>query len=187
MKSFNSIQDEQAWIRSQIRSAQRGSESAYLELVEYIQPRLFGFALCLTGQYQLASRLLTETFVVGLRNLNWLTHDTDPFEWFLRFLSQEFDKVLVKQPEVLEARPVVDGADSQAFLGALAQLTARERQVLLMIDSEGLSLELAAEVAGRSVREICYLLEQARSQFLTVYQYKLALFAQGAAEPVTGV
>ncbi len=182
MKLFNSLQDEQAWVRSQVRSAQRGNETAYLELVELVQPRLFSFALCLTGHYEEAGRLLTETFVLGLRNLSWLTIETEPFEWFLRLLSQEFERGLSAQPEVIEARPVVDDTETQAFFGALMQLTPRERQVLLMIDSEGLSLELAAEVGGRSVREVCYLLEQARSQFLTVYEYKLALF--GGAGPI---
>jgi len=112
-----------------------------------------------------------------LKRLAWLEAETEPFEWFLRFLSQEFERKNPEAPASME-RPVVDDPQSQAFFGALQQLTERERIVLLMIDSEGLSLELAAEVVGRSVREVCYLLEQARSQFLSVYQYKLALFSQ---------
>ncbi len=178
MKNFNSPQDEKAWIRSQVRLAQRGNEAAYLELVEATQPRLFAFALCLTGFYDEASRLLTEVFSQGLTKMAWLETETEPFEWFLRFLGQEFERRRSEKASPMESRPVVDDPQSQAFFGALQQLTERERLVLLMIDSEGLSLELAAEVIGRSVREVQYLLEQARSQFLSVYQYKLALFSQ---------
>ena len=178
MKSFNSLQDEQAWVKSQVRSAQRGNEAAYLELVDFAQPRLFSFALCLSGHYEEAGRLLTETFLEGLRRLSWLTPQSDPFVWFLCFLSQEFEKRSKEESLAIDARPVIDDPQHQAFFGALQQLTVRERQVLLMIDSEGLSFEIAAEVLGRSVREVGYWLEQSRSQFLSVYQYKLALFGK---------
>ncbi len=154
---------------------------AYLELVDFAQPRLFSYALCLTGHYEEAGRLLTETFLEGLRRLTWLTPDIDPFVWFLHFLAQEFNKSSHDDLVGIEARPVVDDCQQQAFLGALQQLTVKERQVLLMIDSEGLSLEITAEVVGRSVREVCYLLEQSRSQFLSVYQYKLALFGKNGS------
>ena len=134
MKNFTTPQDEKAWIRSQVRLAQRGNEAAYLELVEFVQPRLFSFALCLTGHYTEASSLLTDIFLQGLRRMAWLETDTEPFEWFLRFLGQEFEKRRSEKSGKMEERPVVDDPQSQAFFGALQQLTERERLVLLMVE-----------------------------------------------------
>lgn len=80
------------------------------------------------------------------------------------------DRIMQVRSETIPARAVTDGPDAERVRAALAQLSARDREILLLAEWEELSSAEAARVMGCSEGSARGRLHRARRRFRAAYE-----------------
>ncbi len=143
-------------------------------------PHLRAFAISLTGDVVRADDLVQETLARALSSLDRFEPGTNMRAWLFTILRNLFHTEHRKRRREVED---VDGAISgrvavlpeQEFRlhmgdlqAALAQLSAQQREALLLIAAQGMSYEETAVICGTNVGTIKSRVNRARSRLLKV-------------------
>jgi RNA polymerase sigma-70 factor (ECF subfamily) len=158
-----------------------GNVRAFEEAYETYRPRLFSFLLRLSGRRDVAEDLLQDTFIKLARSAPDFTDDTNLTAWLFTVARNAFlshrrwamldlsrlvsfgadrEHVTPRTPheETEAARKLADLEE------ALAGLSARSREVLLLVGVEGLEQEQVAKILGVSYEALRQRLSRARAQ-----------------------
>jgi RNA polymerase sigma-70 factor (ECF subfamily) len=142
---------------ARIEAAIRGDREAVGAITQAFLPRVFGLAMRLTRNRELAEDATQETFVRALRALPQL-RDHDRFKsWILTITANTAREILRKQARnpALDYEPAAIEADvderlevrKKALDLAVADLSDPERELFLLHTVEGLKLkDLAAQL-----------------------------------------
>ncbi len=139
-------------------------------------PHLRAFAISLTGSLDQADDLVQEALVRALAHIDRFEPGTSMQAWLFTILRNQFHTSFRKgrreipDPDgimagMLSSLPEQEGhldfADMQA---ALAQLSVKHREVLLLVGAEGLSYEEAAKIVGTNVGTVKSRMSRARER-----------------------
>jgi RNA polymerase sigma-70 factor (ECF subfamily) len=80
------------------------------------------------------------------------------------------DRIVESRHETIPARAITDGPDAERVRAALAQLSARDREALLLAEWEELTTAEAASVMGCSENSARGRLHRARKRFRAAYE-----------------
>ena len=139
-------------------------------------PGLRAFAVSLSGSRTLADDLVQETLLRAWSNSDKFHPGTNLRAWLFTILRNSYYSQYrkrareVQDPQGLLAESLAVAGDQESHLNladfrkALAQLPARQREVLTMIGAAGLSYEEAADVCGVAAGTIKSRLSRARSR-----------------------
>ena len=150
------------------------------EPLEEHVPRVYRFALRLTGDHHLAEDLTQETFARAWRHRRRLRDPSAARVWLFRIaanLWRDHSRRLQRHPTQVEASlddqsaptespgdELLDREDLQRALAAMDSLPLRQRQVLYLHACEGLSLAEISEILEISVDAAKASLSLARRQ-----------------------
>jgi len=150
----------------------RSLEAEMLRLV----PNLRAFAVSLTADIEKADDLVQEALVRGLTHIDRFEVGTNLGAWLTTILRHQFYTMHRKRrweaedPDgVFSAKLAVvprQGArlDFEDMLDALAKLSARQREAVLLIGAEGYSYEEAARICNTSIGTIKSRVNRARTR-----------------------
>lgn len=150
----------------------------FAALFEQLSPRVYAYA---RRHCDLASAqdVVADTFLVAWRRRERLPDD--PLPWLLRVARytianhqrgvQRWQRAVTSLGHLTQIAGASVGADHRVvqqedYLSALAALTAKEREALLLIAWDGLSSRDAATVAGCSARAFEVRLSRARARLV---------------------
>lgn len=163
-----------------VEGLRRGDEGAFDQVYEAYRPRLYGFLLRLSGRRDVAEDLLEDTWVRLVQRAPALRPDTQLAPWLFtvarnlywshcraRAVEERCGGLIDLWPvPAAPASPFETAAAHE--LGsrverAMARLSARDREVLLLVAVEGLSPAEAATVCGVSPEALRQRLSRARA------------------------
>jgi RNA polymerase sigma-70 factor, ECF subfamily len=143
--------------RTPIRKSESMPTDERLSL-EMLLPRLWTFALRLTGSRRLAETLVMRTYARAFRNARARPDDQEPLVRLLTILHAEWvHGMSARRHQGLADLSIgLHGAPSQQeecavpirILGAVDRLPDPQRSILLMVHVESLTVECAAMVVG---------------------------------------
>lgn len=149
-------------------------EPAFAALYRSLARRVFAYALRHSDD-STAQDVVSETFLIAWRRRAELPDD--PLPWLLvvarntlsnrRRREQHQDRLarsVGRLEQVASAGADHDVIERQVVLAALAELSAFEREALLLVAWDGLTNSAAAQVAGCSVRAFEVRLSRARAR-----------------------
>lgn len=154
----------------------RSLEAEMLRLV----PNLRAFAVSLTADIEKADDLVQETLLRGLTYIDRFQAGTNLGAWLTTILRNQFYTMHRKRrweaedPDgALSARLAVhprQGArlDYEDMLKALAKLSERQREAVLLIGAEGYSYEEAARICNTSIGTIKSRVNRARTRLAEI-------------------
>jgi RNA polymerase sigma-70 factor (ECF subfamily) len=139
-------------------------------------PNLRAFAISLCGDEHTANDLVQETLLKAWANGDKFENGTNLKAWLFTILRNSyFSRLRGTRREIndedgaaaaqLSTHPEQHGhMDMQDFLQALGELSADQREALLLVGAEGFSYEEAAEICGCAVGTIKSRVNRARSR-----------------------
>lgn len=151
------------------------------ELVEHL-PAMRAFAMSLTRNSATADDLVQDTVVKAWSNLDKFQPGTNLRAWLFTILRNTFYSLHrkrsreVEDPEGIMAdslseKPHHDGRLAMTdFREAFAQLTAEQREALILVGAEGFSYEDAAEMCNCAVGTIKSRTNRARKRLAELMQ-----------------
>jgi RNA polymerase sigma-70 factor (ECF subfamily) len=159
-------------------------------------PHLRAFAVSLTANIEKADDLVQETLVRGLTHIDRFEAGTNMGAWLTTILRNQFYTMHRKRrweaedPDgLLSAKFAVvprQGAklDFEDMLAALAKLSPRQREAVLLIGAEGYSYEEAARICNTSIGTIKSRVNRARTRLAEMLGFNRAEgFARDALMP----
>jgi RNA polymerase sigma-70 factor, ECF subfamily len=158
-------------------------------------PHLRAFAVSLTANPERADDLVQETLLRGLANIDRFEAGTNMGAWLTTILRNQFYTMHRKRrreaedPDgVLSANLAVlprQGArlDFEDMLDALAKLSPRQREAVILIGAEGYSYEEAARICNTSIGTIKSRVNRARTRLAEILGFDRA---QGFGQDVFG-
>lgn len=161
--------------------AQKGDESAFGEIIDHTQDRLFRFCVYLCGNPQLAQDISQDVYIKIIEKIKSVT-DPDHFQTWMFSMARNLFIDHVRSPRNKEYTPVeeltkslvIGGEDDKNFSMqvqyALGKLDPEERMVLLLVDLEGHSYDEAGKVMGVSEDAVRSRLHRARKEFVKRYK-----------------
>jgi RNA polymerase sigma-70 factor, ECF subfamily len=170
-----------AWVRSEdvaelVVRAQDGVESAMEALVYRYQERIAGFVYSLVGRQDAVADLCHNVFVKMIVNIKRL-RAAESFEPWLFQIARNvcFDhlrkerlrRIFVpfeRKHEQVAAEPERGDGRLEAFRRALAQLPARQRELIVLLEEKDFSYEELAQITRVSVSAVKSRLFRAREQ-----------------------
>ena len=153
--------------------------STEAELLRHV-PHLRAFAVSLTASIEKADDLVQETILRGLTHIDRFETGTNMGAWLTTILRNQFYTMHRKRrreaedPDgVLSANLAVlprQGArlDFEDMLQALAKLSPRQREAIVLIGAEGCSYEEAARICNTSVGTIKSRVNRARTRLAEI-------------------
>jgi RNA polymerase sigma-70 factor, ECF subfamily len=159
-----------------------GDPAAFEAIYEAHRPRLFGFLVRLSRRHDVAEDLLEETWLRLVSRASTLTDDARLAPWLFTvarnlYLSWRRSRAVdaTRTSELDPAWPAPERGDSpfeaaaRAELegrveAALARLSLRDREVLLLVGVEGMTPSEAAGVCGQSAVALRARLHRARER-----------------------
>ena len=139
-------------------------------------PSLRAFAMSLSGNIDRADDLVQETLVKAWSNLGSFTEGTNMAAWLFTILRNLFySEYRKRRREVPDPEGQIAGRlastpnqnahmDFLDFSGALQQLSADQREALILVGASGMSYEEAAEICGVRVGTVKSRVSRARSR-----------------------
>jgi len=164
----------------------RGDETAFRELYEQYQARLFRFALVLTqGDETLAGEIVQSVFVTAAAKLRRIESEKHLWNWLARIARQHFAKVRRqshRDPATVTLDTWSDKADTAAIEShleenlnrALRTLAPEDRELIEAFYFDGLSQKELAARLGSTPKAISSRLERARQRLRTALKQNLA-------------
>ncbi|GAB2461721.1 RNA polymerase sigma factor [Jatrophihabitans fulvus] len=162
-----------------VRATASGDAGDFAEVYDRCAPRVYAYARrhCEAAD---APDVVSDTFLVAWRRWDDVPRD-DPLPWLLvvarntirtlrrSALRRDSLTAAVRLQAIAAAGPAGQGADDRtvdrdAVLRALASLTDREREAVLLVAWDGLTNSAAARVAGCSQRAFEVRLSRARAR-----------------------
>jgi RNA polymerase sigma-70 factor (ECF subfamily) len=149
-------------------------------------PHLRAFAVSLTANLEKADDLVQETLLRGLTHIDRFEAGTNMGAWLTTILRNQFYTLHRKRrreaedPDgVLSAKLAVlprQGAmlDFEDMLDALAKLSPRQREAIVLIGAEGYSYEEAARICNTSVGTIKSRVNRARTRLSEILGFSRA-------------
>ncbi len=149
-------------------------------------PHLRAFAVSLTANVEKADDLVQETLLRGLTHIDRFEAGTNMGAWLTTILRNQFYTMHRKRrreaedPDgVFSAKLAVlprQGArlDFEDMLDALAKLSPRQREALVLIGAEGYSYEEAARICNTSVGTIKSRVNRARTRLAELLGFNRA-------------
>lgn len=158
-----------------IRRAQQQDEAAFDELVDRYSTRLYGYIYRLTGSRPDAEDLLQEVFIRVVRMIRRYEHDGRFDAWLFRIatnLVRDYARHTRKTPSTVASdadgghlgemraasgsaedpsRPMEAAEAADRLQRALGQLSATEREVIMLRHFSELSFKEIAEVMGTPI------------------------------------
>ena len=166
-----------------IEATLRGESSAFGQLVQKYQDRLYNTLVHLTGNHEDASDLVQETFVQAFVKLDTFRHSSTFYTWLYRIaFNQTASHYRRKKPatsldkvrestgcEPVEPNPGPHEQLEQQERGvqvreAMTQLTEEHRTILILREVEGCSYETIALMLNIRVGTVRSRLSRARMQ-----------------------
>jgi RNA polymerase sigma-70 factor, ECF subfamily len=141
-------------------------------------PNLRAFAIALCGDADRADDLVQDTMLKAWNSLDTFQEGTNLRAWLFTILRNTyFSECRRRRREVpdesgeyvaqLAVPPSQHGAvDAQDVLKALTQLTADQREALILVGAEGFAYEEAAEICGCAVGTIKSRVNRARNRLI---------------------
>ena len=159
-----------------VSRAQAGDSSAYTDLIEATQSRLFRFCLTLTGDRVLSEDLCQDAYIKVLARIGSLEKPGAFMDWLFRITRNlyldhirsgqaretELDEAAMESRDPRSA----DLAEVMSIHRALAQIEPEDRWLLLLVDLEERSYQEAAEALGVSEDSVRSRLFRLRKQFV---------------------
>jgi RNA polymerase sigma-70 factor, ECF subfamily len=139
-------------------------------------PSLRAFAMSLSGNIDRADDLVQETLVKAWSNLGSFTEGTNMAAWLFTILRNLFySEYRKRRREVADPEGQIAGRlasspnqnahmDFLDFSVALQQLSADQREALILVGASGMSYEEAAEICGCAVGTMKSRVNRARSR-----------------------
>ena len=158
-------------------------------------PHLRAFAVSLTANIEKADDLVQETLVRGLTHIDRFEAGTNMGAWLTTILRNQFYTLHRKRrretedPDgALSAKLAVlprQGAslDVEDMLDALAKLSPRQREAIVLIGAEGYSYEEAARICNTSIGTIKSRVNRARTRLAEMLGFNRA---EGYSRDVLG-
>lgn len=150
-----------------LRSVGRGSESAFLTLVERYADHLFGLAFSLTANAADAEDVVQETFTAMLKGSTGFRHEASVKTWLVRIAVKQSalakrrrarEKVIPMNQNSVPAAPEAEGLAVNSAATAvdasvdvmhmLQTLSEEHRQVIVLRELEGMSYDEMAHTLG---------------------------------------
>lgn len=147
------------------------------ELIEHL-PALRALAISLTGNTGRADELVQETVEKALRNMDRFRPGTDMWSWLFtilrntyfshkRRLRREISDDFGKYAHIFAVKPAHDGRLAMYdFVRACAQLSAEQRQVLILVGALGMRYEEVADICGVAAGTVKSRVNRARNLLL---------------------
>jgi RNA polymerase sigma-70 factor (ECF subfamily) len=167
-------------------SIARGEESAFVELYDRYQKRLFRFALALgQGNETLAHETVQSTFLTAAAKLRSIQSEEHLWNWLANVARQHLGKAWrqrQRDPVMLNVAEVpeqvnIDASDHalEAQLdAALLSMQALERQLIEWFYFDGLSHKEIADRLGGSLKAASSRLERARANLRALLKQKIS-------------
>lgn len=163
-----------------LRRAHEGDAGASRELLRRHAPRIHRIVLAAHGDRELARDVVQETFLRAIAQAEQLRADTGLFPWLVRIalriaidqkkkLRREILQERLPEPEVLIRTPAAErrlseAEDAEAVQAALARLTPRWRELVVLRYFGGFTVAEIAQIADRSEVAVRKDLERARGR-----------------------
>ncbi len=173
-------------VKKLVRRAQKGDKAAFEQLVTLYQDRIYGLSYHLTGNHADAQDLAQEAFVKAYYALKGFRNEADFGTWLHRISVNVWINVKRKQRPVVSLDEPVnthDGGEVQRELaaaaetpeeaaerretrdmvrGALMELSAEHRAVLVLREIQGYSYDEIAEILDCSLGTVKSRISRAR-------------------------
>lgn len=156
-----------------VEAAKAGDSTAWRELIEATQNRLYRFCIVLCGDPVRAEDLCQEAYLKTFDKLSKLDKPAAFLDWLFRMTRNLYiDQVRSRSKEVLE-EPGEEGEGAPAALAehlavheTLSQFEPEDRYLLLLIDMEEYSYKEAGAVLGISEDAVRSRVFRLRQEFL---------------------
>ncbi len=168
-----------------IAAAAQGDRAAFAVFVERHQASVYRFAASVCGEAHVAEDVLQDTFIAAWRGAATFRGDARASSWLLTIARNACNRTRRRrqgEPDSLESLDCLardagwgggDGgrmaeriADRDQLARGLGQLSAKDREILLLVDVEGLSGAEASEALGIGVAAVKSRLHRARLRLL---------------------
>ncbi|MBX8938920.1 RNA polymerase sigma factor [Enterococcus gilvus] len=158
-----------------IKKAQRGDETAFVEVIKEDELRLYNTALRIMGDEQDAADVLQETIIAAYKNIGKLKKAKYFYTWLYRILINQCNKYLREKDtyEVLDGDNYSSIADLEAFNSIeylVKNLDEKYKIPILLFYQSGFSVKEIAVILGEPEGTVKSKLSRGRSMVKREYE-----------------
>ncbi|MEM1069181.1 MAG: sigma-70 family RNA polymerase sigma factor [Planctomycetota bacterium] len=181
MLETQTLEPNTATDKELVQAALAGERSAYQQLLDRHQDRLFHSISTLTGSSTVAEEIVQEAFINAFLKLHTMRHESGFYTWLYRIalnLRRKHLRHYHRETQISELaldEPTTDARESPPeklvraetraqVLSGIRKLNSRHREILILREFEGFDYQRIADVMGIELGTVRSRLSRARSQ-----------------------